>query len=70
MTIHLCSMGMSRGVETASHAGHCPINLVNVREIKTELYTKYMGSRTRVVKTSQDVRQLAHYFHTPGYESL
>ena len=21
----------SRGVETASHAGHCPINLVNVR---------------------------------------
>ena len=25
----------SSGVETASHAGHCPINLVNVRKIET-----------------------------------
>ena len=34
------------GEETASHAGHCPINLVNVQYIETELYTK---SRTRVI---------------------
>ena len=26
-----------------------------------------MGSRTRGVKTSQNVWQLAHYFHTPVY---
>ena len=39
-----------RGVETASHAGHCPINLV------TKLYTKYMRSRIRVVKIGQNVR--------------
>ena len=33
---------------------------------KLKLYTKYMGSRTRVVKIDQNVWQLAHYFHTPG----
>ena len=30
---------ISSGVETASHAEHRLINLVNVREIKTKLYT-------------------------------
>ena len=40
-------------------------NLVNVWYIETERYTKYMESRTKVVKISQNVRQLAHYFHTP-----
>ena len=39
-------------VETASHAGYCLINLVNI------------GSR-RVMKIHQNVWQLAHYFHTP-----
>ena len=29
-TFRQCWNGMCRGVETASHAGHCPINLVNV----------------------------------------
>ena len=29
-----------------------------------------MGSRTRVMKIDQNVRQLAHYFHTPVYEGL
>ena len=53
------------GMETASHAGHCLINLVNVRESETELYTKYIGSRTRVMKIGQNVQQLAHYFHIP-----
>ena len=58
------------GVETASHAGHCPINLVNVRYNETELYTKYTGSRTRVAKIGQNVRQLAQCFHTPAYSTL
>ena len=32
MTIHVhVTLNISSGVETASHAGHCPINLVNVR---------------------------------------
>ena len=53
-----------RGVETASHAGHCPINLV--WENETELYTKYMGSRTTVAKIGQNVPQLAQCFHTPA----
>ena len=28
VSVYVC---ICRGVETASHAGHCPINLVNVR---------------------------------------
>ena len=46
---------MFSGVETASHTGHCPINLVNVWYIETKLYTKYMGTRARVMKIGQNV---------------
>ena len=42
------SIPSSSGVETTSHVGHCPINVVNVWYIVTKLYTKYMGSRTRM----------------------
>ena len=40
-------IGIASIVETASHAGHCPINLVNVRYIETELYTQYMGEQDK-----------------------
>ena len=49
-------LAIHNGVETASHAGHCPINLVNVRKIETELYTKDEETRTRVMKIGQNVR--------------
>ena len=64
MQVSLISVSVCSGVEIASHGGHCPVNVVNVRLIETKLYTKYMGSRTRVVKIGQNVRQLAHYFQT------
>ena len=38
--------------------------------IETDLYTKYMRSRARLVKIGQKVRQLAQYFHTPEYSAL
>ena len=53
MVVFIAAEG--RDLETASHAGHCPINLVNVRYIETELHTKYMGSRTTVMKIGQNV---------------
>ena len=53
---YTCShVRMCSGMETASHAGHCLINLVNVRQSETKLYTKYMGSRPRVVKIGKNV---------------
>ena len=57
-------MYIHSGVETASHAGHCPINILNVWQIETKLYTKYIESRTRVMKIGQNVQQLAQCFHT------
>ena len=33
-------------------------------------HVKYMGSRTWLMKIGQNVRQLAHYFHTPANNQL
>ena len=36
---------------------------MSIQWIETELCTKYMGSKTRVVKINQIVQQFAQYFH-------
>ena len=35
--------------------------------METELYTKCMGMRTRVMKIGQNVQQFSQYFHSPVY---
>ena len=49
----------SSGVETASHAGHCLINLVN---IKTE--HPYMYIYMFIWEVGQVYQNMSHYFHT------
>ena len=41
------------GMETASHAGHCPINLVNVRYIETKLYREQDKSDEKISQKVQ-----------------
>ena len=61
--IMYCINYVIRCVETVSHVGNCLINLIG--KVETKLYTKYMGSKTKVEKIGQNVWQLAPYFHTP-----
>ena len=42
-------------METASHTGHCLVNILP--------YVVYMSKSARVVKIGQNVQQLGRYFH-------
>ena len=53
------------GVETASHAGHCPINLVNVRWIET-VYKVYWEQDKSDEKKSKCLAVGSKFPH-PGY---